>query len=218
MSDMIYPSCPVFSEHEPFQVTSPFGYRVHPITGRGEGHKGVDIISTVSYTAKIVPIAQGTVIKVGYDSECGYNVSVQHSPDMVSMYFHLERMPDVKVGQDVTRRKIIGQMGSTGCSTGYHLHFQLERGGVPIDGLPYLTGEEEVETLTYAQWKAYQKRYEEEKAKEPATDEAWAKDGLAWAVRDGIMQGDESGNLMPRSYVTREQMAAMLQRYDGGKK
>lgn len=211
---IITQACPVFVEAGEMNITSPFGWRT--IGGVREFHYGVDLTRWVGWStlATICAIEEGTVCKVGYDSSRGNNVSIDHGDGVVSMYFHLaDDSIRVKPGEHVAKRQNVGYMGSTGASTGAHLHFQLEINAVPVDGLPYLTGEKKIREndMTYEQFCEYMDRYEKEKAVLPASP--WAEESLAWAVRNGILRGDENGNLMPQSNLTREQMAVILNRY-----
>ena len=210
--------CPVFVESGEINVTSPFQpARVDPIDGQVKRHDGVDLTRWIGYStlATICSFADGVVSKVGYDSSRGYNVSISHGNGWVSMYFHLaEGSFRVKTGQKVKARTSIGYMGNTGHSAGAHLHFQLEKNGVPVDGLPYLLKEKEMDTMNQEQFDAMfevaMDRYLAKKAKEQPSE--WALDDLKWAVTRGIMNGDEQGNLMARSPVTREQDMAFHHR------
>ena len=213
---MIYSqSCPVIVEAGEMNVTSPFGWRT--IGGVKEFHYGVDLTRWVGWStlATICAIEEGTVCKVGYDPSRGNNVSVDHGNGVVTMYFHLaEGSIRVKPGDHISKKQNVGYMGNTGNSSGAHLHFQIEINGVAVDGLPYLTGEKKIkedDMLTYEQFCEYMARYEKEKAALPASP--WAEESLEWAVRNGILRGDESGNLMPQANLTREQMAVIFNRY-----
>ena len=138
---------PVFKETGDIYETAPFGEKRGNYT-----HKGVDAVRNIGYntTATIVAIADGRVVAVkntvkGVDHKKnleGNYVSIDHGNGLVSKYFHLahESIP-VSVGSKVTRSTVIGKMGNTGDSYGAHLHFQLEKNGVAIDGTPYLKGE-----------------------------------------------------------------------------
>lgn len=215
--------CPVFVEEGQVNVTSPFSpARIDPIGGYVAAHNGVDITRWVegaeyqSQTATICAYAAGKVCKVAEDGSRGCHVGIDHGNGWVTWYFHLAKNTTrVVYGQKVEARQPIGYMGNTGHSAGAHLHFQLEKDGEAIDGLPYLLMEKKIpegDDMTYEEFLEYMWKYEAQRAQAPATDAAWAKEALAWAKKNKIMQGDESGNLMPRSYVTREQIAAMLRR------
>ena len=109
-------------------------------------------------TATIVAIADGRVTAVkntvtGVDHRHNFEgnyVCVDHGGGMVSKYFHLKHgsIPaSIRVGAAVKKGDTLGYMGNTGDSYGAHLHFQLEKNGVPIDGTPHLKGQKAVGTL-----------------------------------------------------------------------
>ena len=209
--------CPVFQEEGGICVTSPFGWRVHPVSGRGEGHKGVDIVRWTGYgnTATITAFAPGTVQSVrdsvrGTDTvnaanSAGNYVIVDHGGGWVSKYFHLQYgSVVVKPGEQVRAGQAVGYMGNTGNSTGAHLHFQLEHDGEPIDALPYLLGEEKIS--------GEEDRTLDISEKTDSEPQEWAREDVEWAVQTGILRGDEQGNLMLREPCTREQMCIFLHR------
>ena len=134
---------PVLTEGTTLRVTSPFGYRTDPVTGEdGQGHKGIDLTLWRGYSAlsAIGAAWDGTVTDVrdgveGFDTvrSAGNRVTIDHGDGVVTKYYHLANgsIP-VQVGDSVAAGHIIGQMGSTGYSTGAHLHFQLEIYGEPV--------------------------------------------------------------------------------------
>lgn len=196
---------PVFIESGDMNVTSPFGFRVDPVTGKGNGeHKGIDLTRWTGYSnlATICAFADGVVTEAvdkidGFDNvnQRGNYVTIDHGSGFVSKYYHLARgSVAVRVGESITARTKIGYMGSTGYSTGAHLHFQLEKDGEPIDPHPYLVGEKSIAP------------------KKDNTPSEWAEDAVEWAVANGIIYGDENGNLMLRENCTREQMLVFLYR------
>ena len=146
---------PVLTEGTTYRVTSPFGYRTDPVTGEGgQGHKGIDLTLWRGYSALsgIGAAWDGTVTDVrdgveGFDTvrSAGNRVTVDHGDGVVTKYYHLENgsIP-VQIGDAVTAGQLIGRMGSTGYSTGAHLHFQLEIYGEVVDPLPFLLGEEDI--------------------------------------------------------------------------
>ena len=111
------------------RVTSPFGYRYHPVNGKWGGHTGLDL-SPPKGTAwnEKVPIyatRSGVVVYAGWDSGGGGNyVSIDHLDNYKSQYMHLDSMV-VKTGDAVTIGQLIGYMGDTGTSTARHLHFVI---------------------------------------------------------------------------------------------
>ena len=125
------------------RISSVFGYRVHPITGVRTKHMGVDIpgrLNTPVYAAR-----KGKVIFAGYSGGYGNLVIVRHDKGYTTYYGHLNSIT-TKAGATVGVGVMIGRMGSTGRSTGSHLHFEVRRNGValnPADFIPikkYLRG------------------------------------------------------------------------------
>ncbi|MEI0557956.1 M23 family metallopeptidase [Brachyspira intermedia] len=125
------------------RISSVFGYRIHPITGVRTKHMGVDIpgrLNTPVYAAR-----KGKVIFAGYSGGYGNLVIVRHDKGYTTYYGHLNSIT-TKAGATVGVGVMIGRMGSTGRSTGSHLHFEVRRNGValnPADFIPikkYLRG------------------------------------------------------------------------------
>ena len=118
------------------RISSLFGYRVHPITKVRTKHTGVDIpgsLNTPVYAAR-----KGKVIFAGYSGGYGNLVIVRHDKGYTTYYGHLNKIT-TKIGANVGVGVIIGRMGSTGNSTGSHLHFEVRRNGEalnPIDFIP----------------------------------------------------------------------------------
>lgn len=111
-------------------MTSPFGYRTHPITGKLDFHTGIDLA-----TPEETPVAaawSGVVAETGCDRVNGRYVKLLHSGTVCTSYNHLSRI-DVTVGSRVRRGETVGLVGSTGVSTGPHLHFELLIDGVRVD-------------------------------------------------------------------------------------
>ncbi|WP_206855005.1 phage tail spike protein [Candidatus Enterococcus mangumiae] len=109
----------------PVQVTSEFGWRTSPITGAQEFHNGIDLVNNNPNTP-IFASSEGEVIVAGaeYFSWYGNYVVIRHSDGIYTGYAHLSRV-DVSVGQKVSQGQQLGLMGTTGPSTGEHLHFQF---------------------------------------------------------------------------------------------
>lgn len=116
------------------RITSPFGMRIHPITGVYSGHKGVDIAAAIG--TSVYAIEDGEVIFAGETLTGGKSVYIQHKGDVVSKYMHLDAIL-VSKGQRVNRKDLIAYSGNTGQSTGPHLHLQIELKGKPVDPLLY---------------------------------------------------------------------------------
>jgi murein DD-endopeptidase MepM/ murein hydrolase activator NlpD len=108
--------------------SSGFGVRIDPFTGRSVFHEGVDF--TAAMGTPIVAAAGGVVVYSGFHSEYGNMIDVDHGNDLVSRYAHASKRM-VKVGQVVVRGQKIAEVGSTGRSTGPHLHFEVRHKGLP---------------------------------------------------------------------------------------
>ena len=119
-----------------FEVTSPFGMRFHPIRERWILHTGVDIAATLGDSIQATD--GGLVTATPYD-EFGYGqyVIIRHSSNEETLYAHLDFIA-VSIGQTVTKGEVIGAAGSSGGSTGPHLHFEYILNGVEVDPVPYL--------------------------------------------------------------------------------
>ncbi|MCL4478331.1 MAG: M23 family metallopeptidase [Deltaproteobacteria bacterium] len=118
-------------------ITSPFGMRIDPFTGKRALHEGIDI-ATQTGNPVIAP-ANGIVTHAGPDDGFGNAVIIDHGYGVTTLYGHLSRV-DVKVGQIVKRGQLIGNIGDTGMSTGPHLHYQVMINGVPVNPMRYLIG------------------------------------------------------------------------------
>lgn len=105
-----------------YRISSPFGYRIHPITKKGEGHNGVDYATYEKKVPCYTP-ADGVVARTGKDRYGGLFVYVRFPKlKRVGLYYHLDKIA-VKSGQAVKEGQQIGIVGTTGRSTGIHLHF-----------------------------------------------------------------------------------------------
>lgn len=111
-------------------LTSPFGYRIHPITGKTDFHTGVDLAAPLG--TEIGAAWAGVVAETGTDSINGNYVKVIHSSTVCTSYNHLSQI-NVAVGQRLSRGQTLGLVGSTGVSTGPHLHFELLIDGIRVD-------------------------------------------------------------------------------------
>jgi len=108
-------------------ITSKYGYRTHPVTGAKKSfHTGIDIRAPKG--TKIVAAEDGTVIKAGWNNAYGNMIMVDHGGGVVSLYGHMSRM-SVSKGTTVSRGDKIGEVGTTGLSTGNHLHFEVRVDG-----------------------------------------------------------------------------------------
>jgi murein DD-endopeptidase MepM/ murein hydrolase activator NlpD len=122
---------------------SAFGYRIHPILGYKKLHTGIDIggraVGKDINGATIVAAADGKVIYAGYRGGYGNTIIIDHGNGVATLYAHQQSGSfKVSVGQQVDRGQPIGKVGSTGLSTGPHLHFEVRINGTPVDPMPYL--------------------------------------------------------------------------------
>lgn len=109
-----------------YTISSLYGYRW------GRLHRGIDICGT-GHGSPIYVTNNGTVYKVGYNSNMGYYIYINHNNGYFTAYEHLSKIL-VKEGQVVARKQQIGEMGNTGVSTGTHLHYEIWTGGAPYNG------------------------------------------------------------------------------------
>jgi murein DD-endopeptidase MepM/ murein hydrolase activator NlpD len=115
-------------------ITSPFGYRTHPISGQNKLHTGVDIGAPSG--ARILAAGSGTVIMAGWYGAYGNAVIIDHGNNLSSLYGHMSSIA-VSNNAVVSAGQTIGYVGSTGWSTGPHLHFEVRQNGNPINPLGY---------------------------------------------------------------------------------
>lgn len=130
-------------------ITSLFGRREAPIAGATTYHKGLDM-GTGAYNIPTYAAKAGTVVFVGEAGACGNMITIDHGDGLVTKYMHHAAV-FVKEGDTVEQGQQIGLSGTTGNSTGNHLHFQVEENGVAVDPLRYLQASaEEAETAKEA--------------------------------------------------------------------
>jgi murein DD-endopeptidase MepM/ murein hydrolase activator NlpD len=118
-----------------YRLTSSFGMRQNPVTGRYRFHEGLDLAAPEG--ADVFAARDGVVSKTGYDPVYGNYVILQHSDNWTSLYGHLSKT-EIALRQEVRSGSLIGRVGSTGQSTGPHLHFELRRNGRAQDPGKYL--------------------------------------------------------------------------------
>lgn len=116
-------------------ISSPFGMRPQPPSGRMRLHKGVDL--QVPEGTPVYVTADGIVSFSGEQRDYGNIIVVDHANDLQTAYAHLKKRR-VKQGDAVAQGQLIGNVGKSGNATTWHLHYEVRRKGVPIDPMPYL--------------------------------------------------------------------------------
>lgn len=134
------PSPPEFEFGEPVPghaVNSPFGLRKMPWEKRGRLHQGVDIAAPSG--AKVVAVEDGVIVRSGTSPSYGRFVEVKHDGGLTSFYAHLGRIEKgSRAGVAVAAGTVIGRIGSSGVSTGPHLHFEIRRGETPLNPTAFM--------------------------------------------------------------------------------
>jgi murein DD-endopeptidase MepM/ murein hydrolase activator NlpD len=116
------------------RVSSPFGYRLHPVNGKPHMHTGVDFAAPKG--TPVGAAASGTVQFVGTKDGYGNIVVLRHPQGYTTRYAHLSAFArDLRVGAPVTEGQPLGAVGNTGTSTGAHLHFEVRLNDKPVDPL-----------------------------------------------------------------------------------
>ena len=118
-----------------WSITSPFGLRKHPVLGYSRMHTGIDI--GAGYGASILAANNGTIKMAAYEGGYGNAIIIDHGGGIISLYGHCSSLL-VREGNKVNAGDIIAKVGSTGISTGPHLHFEIRVNGDPVDPLNYL--------------------------------------------------------------------------------
>lgn len=118
-----------------YRQTSPFGPRRDPLRGGTRMHSGLDFAGARG--TAIHATAEGRVTRAGWFSAYGKAVDIDHGNGYMTRYAHMTSI-DVKVGQRVSRQERIGGMGTTGRSTGVHLHYEVHRNGAPVDPMTFI--------------------------------------------------------------------------------
>ena len=129
-----------FKNYDRYKITYPFGSRV--IFGKSEHHSGADLVPIAenggAISDYVVAFDAGEVIEAGYNSRSGYYCKIRHDETLVTLYCHFKKDTlRVKKGDKVGRGDILGYMGSTGRSTGAHLHFGVSLFGEYVDPEKY---------------------------------------------------------------------------------
>lgn len=116
------------------QISSGFGTRKHPISGISRHHNGIDIACSVR---EVVATATGIIKATGYDAGLGYFVVINHKNSYETTYGHLSKI-SVQERQAISILEPIGMVGSTGASTGNHIHYEVRKNGILVNPIEYL--------------------------------------------------------------------------------
>lgn len=116
-------------------ISSGFGYRTQPIAGASTNHKGIDFAAATG--TPIYAAASGTVVSAGYAGNAGNLLVINHGGGLATYYMHCSKIY-VSAGQSVTKGQNVAAVGTTGNSTGPHLHFQVMLNGTPVNPANYL--------------------------------------------------------------------------------
>ena len=122
------------------RLSSGYGMRNHPVLRRRRAHKGVDLAAPTG--TPIYATADGIVGRADWFSSYGLYISIDHGADLETRYAHMSRLA-VAAGDRVQKGDIIGYVGSTGRSTGPHLHYEVRVDGVAVNPIPYMVETEE---------------------------------------------------------------------------
>lgn len=117
------------------RISSPYGYRIHPVYKTKKFHSGIDLAAPGG--SNILAAADGVVVRAGWNGGYGNCVVVDHGGGVSTLYAHARKLL-VSTGQKVTRGQVIALVGTTGTSTGNHLHFEVLLNGKTTDPMPYL--------------------------------------------------------------------------------
>ncbi len=126
------------------RVASAFGWRIHPVYKDWRHHNGVDFAarclmhSNGTTDSPIVATREGVVTVSGWNGSAGWYVKIDHLDGYSSVYMHMCTRPAVSVGEYVTAGQYLGCIGTTGTSTGTHLHFGIYKNGSPVNPMDYL--------------------------------------------------------------------------------
>ncbi len=117
------------------KLTSDYGMRRHPVLGGRRSHKGVDLAAPTG--TPVYATADGMVGRADWFSSYGLFVRIEHGADLETRYAHMSRLA-VSAGERVKKGDIIGYVGSTGRSTGPHLHYEVRIDGMAVNPIPYM--------------------------------------------------------------------------------
>ncbi len=194
--------------------TSRFGLRT--LNGKLDNHKGIDLAGTDK--TLVAPcdgvVAVSTMLDRATDAtrtwEWGNYIRID-TPDGLNVYMCHMSERKVKAGQTVKAGDVVGIEGSTGYSTGCHLHFEIRRNGVSVNPCTYLGIPNEWAEHKIEEQK--EKTMDDEKKTADSVPSEWAEDAVEWAVENEIIFGTGDGDLRLRDACTREQMLVFLHRF-----
>ncbi|MBQ8248403.1 MAG: peptidoglycan DD-metalloendopeptidase family protein [Clostridia bacterium] len=118
------------------KISSGYGNRIHPVTGKPQFHRGIDI--PAPYGTEIYAVNDGTVVECSYNYADGYYITISHGGGIASFYSHLSRYR-VNVGDKVTRGQVIANVGTSGYTTGPHLNLNVYENNSAVDPIKYFT-------------------------------------------------------------------------------
>jgi murein DD-endopeptidase MepM/ murein hydrolase activator NlpD len=121
------------------QLTSGYGMRTHPVLGGRRRHSGIDLAAPTG--TPVYATADGLVGRADWYSSYGLYISIDHGASMETRYAHLSRLA-VAAGDNVKKGDLIGYVGSTGRSTGPHLHYEVRIDGLAVNPIPYMVESE----------------------------------------------------------------------------
>ena len=116
-------------------LTSNFGMRTHPVLGGRRNHKGIDLAQPSG--TPVYATADGVIGKAEWFSSYGNYIQIEHGGEMQTRYAHLSGYA-ISAGEQVRKGQLIGFVGSTGRSTGPHLHYEVRVAGLAVDPTPYM--------------------------------------------------------------------------------
>jgi murein DD-endopeptidase MepM/ murein hydrolase activator NlpD len=134
-------SVPSYIPAKNFRYTSGFGLRYDPFNGGAAMHTGIDLAG--SHGSQIYAAADGVVVRASFFAAYGYTIDIDHGRGLMTRYAHLSSVT-VRTGDSVKRGEVIAGMGSTGRSTGTHLHYEVRIDGQPVNPVPFLEAANDV--------------------------------------------------------------------------
>lgn len=135
---------PIHNPAQGFAISSSFGVRRDPLLGTPAMHAGIDF--RVPYGGAVRAAGAGTVVSAGWNGGYGRMVEIEHGDGMTTRYAHMSKIT-VKAGDRVERGTVVGKTGSSGRSTGPHLHYEVRRNGTAIDPLRFIKAGKKIAQL-----------------------------------------------------------------------